>query len=231
MGLFDFFKSITTRFRNEEIKRLPEAQYINSATAQQPVIHENAYVEAYSRQFNTQLSNLIKLEENGKILKIHQDQNKMQVKGIKKLKESLKVEDGREIDLYSGVLEKNEKKKIVYFGLQNGVNLNKVLADKNKSYKVSNKMVKMFTIPNTKPTSRFIGSLVEDDIYKSYCIAKSDKLENYVNKIEERRLQILQENKKKLKAEMADNIKVKSAVKTEKQKVLNKKKTTKKHGN
>ena len=46
MGLFDFFRSITSRFRNQEIKRLPEAQYINSATVEQPVIHENAYVEA-----------------------------------------------------------------------------------------------------------------------------------------------------------------------------------------
>ena len=109
MGLFDFFRSITSRFRNQEIKRLPEAQYINSATTEQPFIHENAYVEAYSKQFNTKLSNLVKLEDNGKILKIQQNQNKMQVKGIKKLKESLKVEDGREIDLYSGVLEKNEK--------------------------------------------------------------------------------------------------------------------------
>jgi len=197
MGLFDFFRSITSRFRNQEIKRLPEAQYINSATVEQPVIHENAYVEAYSKQFNTKLSNIVKLEDNGKILNINQNQNKMQVKGIKKLKESLKVEDGREIDLYSGVLQKNEKKNIVYFGVQNGVNLSTVLADKNKSYKVSNKMVKMFTIPNTKPKSKFIGSLVEDDIYKNYCIAKSDKLENYVNKIEEKRLQILQEKKKK----------------------------------
>lgn len=228
MGLFDFFKSITSRFRNQEIKRLPEAQYINSATTEQPFIHENAYVEAYSKQFNTKLSNLVKLEDNGKILKIQQNQNKMQVKGIKKLKESLKVEDGREIDLYSGVLEKNEKKNIVYFGVQNGVNLNTVLADKNKNYKVSNKMAKMFTIPNTKPKSKFIGSLVEDDIYRNYCIAKSDKLENYVNKIEEKRLQILQEKKKKLQAETADNIKVKSAVKTEKTKSLNKKKATKK---
>ena len=196
MGLFDFFKSITSRFRNQEIKRLPEAQYINSATVEQPVIHENAYVEAYSKQFNTKLSNIVKLEDNGKILNINQNQNKMQVKGIKKLKESLKVEDGREIDLYSGVLQKNEKKNIVYFGVQNGVNLNTVLADKNKSYKVSNKMVKMFAIPNTKPKSKFIGSLVEDDIYKNYCIAKSDKLENYVKKKKEKRLQILQEKKK-----------------------------------
>jgi len=228
MGLFDFFRSITSRFRNQEIKRLPEAQYINSATVEQPVIHENAYVEAYSKQFNTKLSNIVKLEDNGKILNINQNQNKMQVKGIKKLKESLKVEDGREIDLYSGVLQKNEKKNIVYFGVQNGVNLSTVLADKNKSYKVSNKMVKMFTIPNTKPKSKFIGSLVEDDIYKNYCIAKSDKLENYVNKIEEKRLQILQEKKKKLQAQTAYTIKVKSSIKTEKQKSLNKKKATKK---
>ena len=228
MGLFDFFRSITSRFRNQEIKRLPEAQYINSATVEQPVIHENAYVEAYSKQFNTKLSNIVKLEDNGKILNINQNQNKMQVKGIKKLKESLKVEDGREIDLYSGVLQKNEKKNIVYFGVQNGVNLNTVLADKNKSYKVSNKMVKMFAIPNTKPKSKFIGSLVEDDIYKNYCIAKSDKLENYVNKIEEKRLQILQEKKKKLQAETVDNIKVKSAVKAEKTKSLKKKATKKK---
>lgn len=228
MGLFDFFKSITSRFRSEEIKGLPEAQYINSATTEQPFIHENAYVEAYSKQFNTKLSNLVKLEDNGKILKIQQNQNKMQVKGIRKLKESLKVEDGREIDLYSGVLEKNEKKNIVYFGVQNGVNLNTVLADKNKNYKVSNKMAKMFTIPNTKPKSKFIGSIVEDDIYRNYCIAKSDRLENYVNKIEEKRLQILQEKKKKLQAETVDNIKVKSAVKAEKTKSLKKKATNKK---
>jgi len=214
MGLFDFFRSITSRFRNQEIKRLPEAQYINSATVEQPVIHENAYVEAYSKQFNTKLSNIVKLEDNGKILNINQNQNKMQVKGIKKLKESLKVEDGREIDLYSGVLQKNEKKNIVYFGVQNGVNLSTVLADKNKSYKVSNKMVKMFTIPNTKPKSKFIGSLVEDDIYKNYCIAKSDKLENYVNKIEEKRLQILQEKKKKLQAQTAYTKKVKRILKS-----------------
>ena len=184
MGLFSFFRNLTTKFNNDEIKRLPEPQYINNEINKDPVINKNAYVDAYSKQFNTKQTNFVKFEDGGKTLKINQNQTKMQVRGIKKLKESLKVEDGREIDLYSGVLEKNEKKNIVYFGVQNGVNLNKALMDKNKKNKISNKMVKMFTVPNVKSSSKFIGNLVEDDIYRNYCITKSDRLENYVGKIE-----------------------------------------------
>ena len=54
----------------------------------------------------------------------------------------------------------------------------------------------MFTIPLNAEKSKFIGSLVEDDIYKNYCITKSNRLENYVNKIEERRIKIIQATKK-----------------------------------
>ena len=102
----------------------------------------------------------------------------LKLSGIKRLKESLSVEDGRQIDLYRGILEKNEKKNLVYFGLENGVNLKKALEDKNRSYKVSNKMTKMFTIPVNNQTSKFLGSLVEDNIYKNYCITRSNRLEN-----------------------------------------------------
>lgn len=213
MGLFDFFKNIATKFKNRDIAMLPEAQYINSATTEQPLIHENAYVEAYTKQINTKPSTLIQLENNGKTIKMKQNQIDVQVKGIKKLKESLKVEDGREIDLYRGVLEKSEKRNIVYFGLENCVDLNNVLTDKSKKYKVSNKMTKMFTIPQSKTTSKFLGSLVEDDIYKNYCITKSQKLESYVDKIEERRKQILQENKKKTQNQNENKVKNKLTTK------------------
>lgn len=214
MGLFNFFKNITTKFHNKDIARLPEAQYINSATVEQPFIHENAYVEAYTKQLHTKPSNIINLEDGGKVIKMKQNQIDIQVKGVKKLKESLQVEDGREIDLYRGILEKDEKKNLVYFGLENGVDLSKALADKTKNYKVSNKMTKMFTVPQNKTTSKFLGSLVEDDIYKNYCIKKSPKLENYVNKIEEKRKQILQEKKKQVQNQ---NNKVKDKVSSKKQ--------------
>lgn len=196
MSFFDFFKNITTIFKNREFGRLPEAQYINSANVENSIIHENAYINAYTKQINTKPSNILKIEDNGKLLKMKQNDMNMQVSRIRRLKESLPVEDGRQIDLYSGVLEKNEKKNIVYFGLENGVNLKKALEDKTRNYKVSNKMTKMFTVPVSSKTSKFIGSLVEDDIYKNYSITKSPRLENYVNKIEERRIQILKERKK-----------------------------------
>lgn len=195
MVLFDFFKNITTMLKNKNVARLPEAQYINSANVENSIIHENAYINAYTKQIQTKPSNIIKIEDNGRILKMKQNETNMQVSQIRKLKESLPVEDGRQIDLYRGVLEKNEKKKLVYFGLENGVNLKNVLADKTRSYKVSNKMTKMFTIPVNKQSSKFLGSLVEDDIYKNYCITKSSKLENYVTRIEERRIQLLKEKK------------------------------------
>lgn len=199
MRFFDFLKTIRTKFINRELGRLPEAQYINSAHTENSIIHENAYINAYTKQFNTKPSNLIKIEENGRILKMKQNDTKMQVSKIRRLKQSLPVEDGRQIDLYSGILEKNEKRNIVYFGLENGVNLKNALEDKTRSYKVSNKMTKLFTIPVTK-SSKFIGSLVEDDIYKNYCITKSPKLEGYVNKIEERRIKVLQERKAQIRA-------------------------------
>lgn len=214
MGLFDFFKNITTMFKNKDVARLPEAQYINSANVENSIIHENAYINAYTKQIQTKPSNLIKIEDNGRILKMKQNETNMQVSQIKKLKESLPVEDGRQIDLYRGVLEKNEKKNLVYFGLENSVNLKNVLADKTRSYKVSNKMTKMFTIPVSKQSSKFLGSLVEDDIYKNYCITKSNKLENYVTKIEERRIQLLKEKKEpkqsKNKVEIAGKINAKN---------------------
>ena len=52
--------------------------------------------------------------------------------------------------------------------------------------------------PVTK-SSKFVGSLVEDDIYKNYSITKSPKLENYVNKIEKNRLEIIKKKKESLK--------------------------------
>lgn len=198
MGIFDFFKNITTIFKNKDLARLPEAQYINSANMENSVIHENAYINAYSKQFTKKPSSLLQIEENGRTLKMQQNDLNMQVSKIRRLKQSLPVEDGRQIDLYSGILEKNQKRNIVYFGLQNGVNLKTALEDKTKNYKVSNKMTKMFTIPVTK-SSKFVGSLVEDDIYKNYSITKSPKLENYVNEIEKNRLEIIKKKKESLK--------------------------------
>ena len=136
-----------------------------------------------------------------------QNETILELSRIKRLKESLPVEDGRQIDLYSGILEKNEKKNLVYFGLENELNLKKALEDKNRSYKVSNKMTKLFTIPQTNASSKFIGSLVEDDIYKNYCITKSNRLENYVNKIEERRMKIIQAQKQQVQ----NNLQTKNA--------------------
>lgn len=139
-----------------------------------------------------------------------QNETTLELSRIKRLKESLPVEDGRQIDLYSGILEKNEKKDLVYFGLENELNLKKALEDKNKSYKVSNKMTKLFTIPQTNASSKFIGSLVEDDIYKNYCITKSNRLENYVNKIEERRMKIIQAQKQEKTTNGKTNKKIKN---------------------
>ena len=198
MRLFDFFRTITTKFKNRDLLRVPEAQYINSANVENSIIHENAYINAYTKQFKTKPSDIIKVEENGKILKMRQNDSTLELRRIKRLKESLPVEDGRQIDLYSGILEKNEKKNLVYFGLENELNLKRALEDKNKSYKVSNKMTKLFTIPQTNLDSKFVGSLVEDDIYNNYCITKSNRLENYVNKIEERRVRIMQAQKQGL---------------------------------
>ena len=142
-----------------------------------------------------------------------QNETTLELSRIKRLKESLPVEDGRQIDLYSGILEKNEKKNLVYFGLENELNLKKALEDKNKSYKVSNKMTKLFTIPQTNASSKFIGSLVEDDIYKNYCITKSNRLENYVNKIEERRMKIIQAQKQEKTTKKIKNEKIVSDAK------------------
>ena len=198
MRLFDFFKTITTKFRNRDLSRIPEAQYINSANVENSVIHENAYVNAYTKQLKSKPSNIIRVEENGRILKMKENDLDLELSRIKRLRESLPVEDGRQIDLYSGILEKNEKKNLVYFGLENELNLKKALEDKNKSYKVSNKMTKMFTIPFENSNSKFIGSLVEDDFYRNYCITRSNRLENYVNKIEERRAKLMQAQKQEL---------------------------------
>lgn len=110
MGLFDIFKNVTTKFTSKGQAKLPEAQFINSATADKAFIHENAYIEAYTKQLNTKPSNIICLEDNGKIIKMKHNDSDMQVKSVKKLKESLKVEDGRQIDLYRGILEKDEKR-------------------------------------------------------------------------------------------------------------------------
>lgn len=200
MGLFDIFKNVTTKFTSKGQAKLPEAQFINSATADKAFIHENAYIEAYTKQLNTKPSNIICLEDNGKIIKMKHNDSDMQVKSVKKLKESLKVEDGRQIDLYRGILEKDEKKKLVYFGLESGVNLHDALKDKNKKYKVSNKITKMFTMTQDKIPSKFVGSLVEDDIYRNYCITKSSKLENYVDRIEKKRKQTLLEKRQKNKS-------------------------------
>ena len=69
MGLFDIFKNVTTKFTSKGQAKLPEAQFINSATADKAFIHENAYIEAYTKQLNTKPSNIICLEDNGKIIK------------------------------------------------------------------------------------------------------------------------------------------------------------------
>lgn len=198
MRLFDFFKTITTKFKNRDLSRLPESQYINSANVENSIIHENAYINAYTKQLKSKPSNIIKVEENGRILKMKQNGINLELSKIRRIKESLLVEDGREIDLYRGILEKNEKRNLVYFGLENEINLKKALEDKNRSYKVSNKMTRLFTIPQTNTNSKFIGSLVEDDIYKNYCITKSNRLENYVNKIEDRRIKLVQAQKQEL---------------------------------
>ena len=192
MRLFDFFRTITTKFKNRDLLRMQEAQFIYTPNTENNTIHENAYINAYTKQIQTKPSNLIKVEENGKILKMKQNDNTLELSRIKRLRESLPVEDGRQIDLYSGILEKNAKKNLVYFGLENELNLKKALEDKNRCYKVSNKMTKMFSIPLKNEETKFIGSLVEDDIYKNYCITRSNRLENYVNKIEERRMKIME---------------------------------------
>lgn len=191
MRLFDFFRTITTKFRNRDLVRMKDVQYINSANIENNVIHENAYTNAYTKQLKSKPSNIIKVEENGKILKMQENGLNLELSRIRRLKQALPVEDGRQIDLYSGILEKNEKKNLVYFGLENELNLKKALEDRSRSYKVSNKMTKMFTVPLNNE-SKFIGSLVEDDIYKNYCITKSNRLKNYVNKIEDRRIKIMQ---------------------------------------
>ena len=196
MRLFDFFRTITTKFKNRDLVRMPDTQYINSANVENSIIHENAYINAYTKQLKSKPSNIIRVEENGRILKMKENGLELELSKIKRLKQALPVEDGRQIDLYSGILEKNAKKNLVYFGLEYELNLKKALEDKNRSYKVSNKMTKMFTIPLNAEKSKFIGSLVEDDIYKNYCITKSNRLENYVNKIEERRIKIIQATKK-----------------------------------
>lgn len=64
MRLFDFFKTITTKFKNRDLLRVPEAQYINSANVENSIIHENAYINAYTKQLKTKPSNIIKVEEN-----------------------------------------------------------------------------------------------------------------------------------------------------------------------
>ena len=156
MRLFDFFKTITTKFKNRDLSRLPESQYINSANVENSIIHENAYINAYTKQLKSKPSNIIKVEENGRILKMKQNGINLELSKIRRIKESLLVEDGREIDLYRGILEKNEKRNLVYFGLENEINLKKALEDKNRSYKVSNKMTRLFTIPQTNTNSKLI---------------------------------------------------------------------------
>ena len=212
MRLFDFFRTITTKFKNRDLLRMQEAQFVYSPVVENPTIHQNAYINAYTKQLQTKPSNLIRVEENGRILKMKQNDTTLELSRIKRLKESLPVEDGRQIDLYSGILEKNEKKNLVYFGLENELNLKKALEDKNRSYKVSNKMTKMFTIPLKSEDTKFIGSLVEDDIYKNYCITRSNRLENYVNKIEERRIKIMHATQKR---ESQKNIQSKNIIESQ----------------